>query len=189
MNLHAFLCTCHFASHSPFTVIYLRSHLYLIFSNLLLTVKLWWVFTRTAVVHSEDRKGKSAKMSTANYVGNFFTHQMKRVPRSVDQFPAKLKFKARMTRPRFGHKTVPTPQLVVLPQVDKMEKLRYPDGTTFPRFLEKEIQGTLSTFWYFFSVLFLSLCLSFSLSLSCSLSCSLAGRDGFFQRTTGLYQH
>jgi len=86
-------------------------------------------------------KGKSAKMSTANYLGNFFTHQMKRVPRSVDQFPAKLKFKARMTRPRFGHKTVPTPQLVVLPQVDKMEKLRYPDGTTFPRFLEKEIQG------------------------------------------------
>ncbi len=82
-------------------------------------------------------------MSTANYVGNFFTHQMTRAPRTVDQFPAKLKFKARMTRHRFGHKNTPPPSLIVLPQVEKMEKLRYPDGTDFPRFIEKEIKGII----------------------------------------------
>jgi len=75
----------------------------------------------------------------ANYVGNFFTHQMRRVPRTVDQFPSKLKFKARMTRNKWAHKSPVPGKLVVMPTVDELEKMRNPHS--FPKFFKNEIEG------------------------------------------------
>jgi len=78
-------------------------------------------------------------VAMANYVGNFFTHQMRRVPRTVDQFPSKIKFKTRMTRHKFAHKLPVAGKLTVMPLVDELEKIRNPHG--FPKFFKNEIEG------------------------------------------------
>ena len=81
----------------------------------------------------------------ANYAPRFFTHSMKRVPRIIDQFPNKLKFKARMTRNKWSHKAAVAGKLVILPEIDELEKIRDPHG--FPKFLKQEIQGRPTCFF------------------------------------------
>jgi len=80
----------------------------------------------------------NSSSAMANYAPRFFTHSMKRVPRIIDQFPNKLKFKARMTRNKWSHKAAVAGKLVILPEIDELEKIRDPHG--FPKFLKQEIQ-------------------------------------------------
>jgi len=79
-----------------------------------------------------------------NYVGRLVTRQSRQAPRTIDQFPNKLNFKARMSRHKFSFKN-PTPgKMVVLPQVDELSKIRHKEGKILPTILDEEVKGIIT---------------------------------------------
>jgi len=63
----------------------------------------------------------------SNYVRAFFTHQMTRKPRSIAQFPSKLKFKYRMSRHKQAHRpqaNIKYGKAVWLPTDEEVKEMR-----------------------------------------------------------------